>query len=146
MEDTQREMIAAALVVMELAAEEPSNKTRGKTREWLKRWEEKGMFSALITELSVEDTIAYKDMMRMSHEDFLKILGYIEKDITPAQIDGGNIVINPKARLAITLRFLATGETVRSSVFSVSCFKACNILHCKECMLGYNQENGSRIS
>ena len=146
MEDTKREMIAASLVVMELAEEEPSNKKRGKTREWLKQRKEKGMFSALITELSVEDTIAYKDMMRMSHEDFLKILGYIEKDITPAQIDGGNIVIYPKARLAITLRFLATGETFRSSVFSVSCFKTCNILHCKECMLGHNQENGSRIS
>ena len=98
MEDTKRKMIAAALVVMELAEEEPPNKKRGKTREWLKRREEKGMFSALITELSVEDTIAYKEMMRMSHEDFLKILSYIEKDITLAQFNGGNIVIKKKKK------------------------------------------------
>ena len=75
------------------------------------------MFRALSTELSVEDTIAYKEMMWVSHKDFLKILSYIGKDNTPAQINRGNIVINPKAKLVIMLRFLATGETLHSLSF-----------------------------
>ena len=72
MEDRKPKIVAAAFVVMELAEEEPPNKKQGKTTEWLKRQEEKGMFRALIAELSVEDTKAYKEMMQMSHEDFFK--------------------------------------------------------------------------
>ena len=34
-------------------------------------------------ELSIEDTAAYKEMMRMSHEEFLYILRSIEKGISP---------------------------------------------------------------
>ena len=36
MEDTKHKMTAAALVVMDLAEEEPPIKKRGKTREWMK--------------------------------------------------------------------------------------------------------------
>lgn len=42
---------------------------------------------------------------------------YIEADITPQQILGGNKVITAPERLAVTLRFLATGETYRSLSF-----------------------------
>eukprot|EP00795_Rhopilema_esculentum_P011068 gene11068-19929_t len=47
----------------------------------------------------------------------LEKLGATEKDITPYQVSGGNTVISPKAQLVITLRFLATGETIRSMSF-----------------------------
>ena len=56
-------------------------------------------------------------MIRMYYADFLVILSHIEEDITPRQVLGGHKVINPKARLALTLRFLATGETYRSLCF-----------------------------
>ena len=55
--------------------------------------------------------------MRMCHEEFLELLRVIEKDITPNQVIGGNKVICAKARLTVTLRFLATGETYRSLSF-----------------------------
>ena len=42
-------------------------------------------------------------MMRMSHADFQRILSYIEQDITPKRVLGGNKVISPKERLALTI-------------------------------------------
>ena len=55
--------------------------------------------------------------MRMSHEEFLDILQLIEQYITPNTILRGNKVICAKARLTVTIRFLATGETFRSLSF-----------------------------
>ena len=76
-----------------------------------------GIFNNNIQELSIEDTAAFKEMMRMFHEEFLHILRSIEKDITPNQVLGEHKVICPKARLAVTIRFLAAGETFRSFRF-----------------------------
>ena len=59
----------------------------------------------------MEDTSAYREMLRMSHEDFLTIFSFIKREISHHQVAGGNAVIEPKARLTLTLRFLATGET-----------------------------------
>ena len=54
-------------------------------------------------ELAIEDTAEYKDMVRMSHADFQRILSYIKQDITRKQVLGGNKVISPKERLALTI-------------------------------------------
>ena len=109
--------VAAILAIMELTNEGDGAAKRGKTREWVRRREEKGLCNNIVRELSIEDTTAYKEMMRMSHEDFLRILGHIEPDITPHQVTGGNNVISPKSRLTLAIRFLATGETFRSLSF-----------------------------
>ena len=42
-------------------------------------------------------------MMRMSDAVFQPILKYIEQDITRKQVLGGNKVISPKERLALTI-------------------------------------------
>ena len=105
----------ATLVILELTEDDDERGCkRGKTREWMKRREEQGYVENIVRELSVEDTAAYREMMRMSHEEFLHILRSTEKDIVPNQILGGHNVISPKARLTVTIRFLATGETYRS--------------------------------
>ena len=54
-------------------------------------------------ESAIEDTAEYKDMVRMSHGDFQRILSYIEQDIAHKQVLGGNKVISPKERLALTI-------------------------------------------
>ena len=83
----------------------------------MKKRKEQGYYDNIVRELSIEDTAAYKEMMHMSYEEFLYILNIIEKDITPTQIFGGHKVIPAKARLTVTIRFLATGETFRSLSF-----------------------------
>ena len=114
----QKRKAVAALAILNILEEgEERGWERGKTREWIKRREEKGYFNNIIRELSIEDTAAFKEMMRMSHEDFLHILRSTEKDITPNQVLGGHKAICPKARLAVTIRFLATGETFISLSF-----------------------------
>ena len=90
----------AALTIAHLAEEEEEENEqhwkRGKTREWVKRRTEKGYFNNIVRELAIdEDTASYKEMMRMSHEDFTKLLNLIEKDISA------------KERLALTLGFFS---------------------------------------
>ena len=93
-------------------------------------------------ELSIEDTSTYKEMLRMSHEDFLTILGFIERDISPYQVAGGHTVIEPKCRLTITLRFLATGETFRSLALQFRISRAAiSYIHARYCKSVENPSN-----
>ncbi|XP_065061359.1 uncharacterized protein LOC135688440 [Rhopilema esculentum] len=103
--------------VLEDKDELDGNAKRVKTRSWMRRRGEKGCFDNIFAELSAEDTSSFREMIRMSKEDYNYILIKIEKYITPNQIIGGHEIINAKARLALTLRFLATGETYRSLCF-----------------------------
>lgn len=92
-------------------------KGRGTTRSWIRRKEEKGYFNNIVRELMIEDTQGYREMMRMTHDDFVEILRLIEPDITPRQVTGGHKVITAAERLTLAIRFLATGETYRSLSF-----------------------------
>ena len=62
----------------------------------------------------MEDTAGFREMLRMSYEDFKMILSQIEEYITPHQVNGGNKVISAPERLVLALRFLATGESFKS--------------------------------
>ena len=55
------------------SSDEKDMKTRGKTRSWLKRLERLGYFTNLVQELKMEDTQGFKEMLRMSYEDFKKL-------------------------------------------------------------------------
>lgn len=73
----------------------------------------------------IEDTAAYREIMRMNREDFKRILKAIEPDITPRQVMGGHEVIVAAERLTVTLPFLATvqiGCHLASSLQSVWSF------------------------
>ena len=56
-------------------------------------------------------------MKRMSPEQFTEILNAIEPDICKQSTKMGGEPISPAERLALTLRFLATGESFRSLHF-----------------------------
>ena len=117
---SQKRKVLAALTVLELIDEEDNTgkgPKRKKMKAWMKRRDEQGYANNIVRELSMEDTNGFKEMMRMSYEDFLYILNLIEKDITPKQILGGQKVINAKSRLILAIRFLATGESYRSLRF-----------------------------
>ena len=52
---------------------------RGRTKEWIRRRDEKGMYR-LVEDLRAEDTVVYKGMMRINYETFSEILMAIEDD------------------------------------------------------------------
>ena len=107
--------LLAVCVAFEVLNDEDKKPERGKTRQWIRRRNERGYFNNIVKELAIEDTAEYKELIRMSHADFQRILSYIEQDITRKQVLGGNKVISPKERVALTIRFLATGETIQIS-------------------------------
>ncbi len=115
--ELKRKAIAAIILATAIDSDEPEQRTwkRGRTREWMKRREER-YCSNIVRELRIKDSASYKEMMRMEHTQFLEIK-LIERHITPQQILGGNRVISPMSRLTLALRFLATGETYRSLAY-----------------------------
>ena len=94
--------LLAVFIAFEVLNHEDKKCGRGKTRQWIRRRDERGHFNNIVKELAIEDTAEYKNMMRMSHAVFQRILNYIEQDITRKQVLGGNKVISPKERLALT--------------------------------------------
>ena len=94
--------LLAVFIAFEVLNHEDKKCGRGKTRQWIRRRDERGYFNNIVKELAIEDTAEYKNMMRMSHAVFQRILNYIEQDITRKQVLGGNKVISPKERLALT--------------------------------------------
>jgi len=89
---------------------------RGKTREWLNERAEKGMFQTVI-KLSLQDTPAFKEIMRMSPDQFKEILNATEPDICKQSTKMGGEPTVPVERRALTLSSLATGESFRSLHF-----------------------------
>ena len=114
---------AAAAIIAFIVLDEDESKKRGKTRNWIKRRPLKGAFANIVQELRLEDTPGFKEMMRMNYETFLLTLTIIEPYISPEESYRGNQTIKSSERLALTLRFLATGETYRSLSFQfrISC-------------------------
>lgn len=77
-------------------------------RSWLQRRRTRSCYNTLVQELEVEDTNEYKNFMRMTKQTFdtllEKVRPYIEKQDTHMRKS-----ISAEERLAVTLRFLATG-------------------------------------
>ncbi|XP_068684921.1 uncharacterized protein [Montipora foliosa] len=113
---THKRKALIAFMVLELLGGPNDRVKRGKTSEWLKERSEKGIFQTVI-QLSLQDTPAFKEMMRMSPDQFKEILNAIEPDICKQSTKMGGEPIIPSERLALTLRFLATGESFRSHHF-----------------------------
>ena len=112
MEDTTA--LAMIVVLSELVDSDDEKPCRGKTRDWVKRRDEKGYFNNIIQELKVEDRLGFKEMFRMDIVDFEFILGKISQFISPQEIIGGHKPILADERLALALRYLATGESFQS--------------------------------
>ena len=94
--------LLAVFIAFKVLNHEDKKCGRGKTRQWIRRRDERGYFNNIVKELAIEDTAEYKNIMRMSHAVFQRILNYIEQDITRKQVLGENKVISPKERLALT--------------------------------------------
>ena len=65
----------------------------------------------LVQELLLEDTKAYKEMMRVDYNCFKQILQYIEPYISLSESFHGTIIITALKRLVLAIRFFATRES-----------------------------------
>ncbi|XP_067123235.1 uncharacterized protein [Centruroides vittatus] len=96
-------------------------KKRQKRRWWVRKlFRERdlhGFNNTLIPELQFNDREYYIQFLRMSPELFEYLLSKIERNITKKNTRWRE-AISARDRLAVTLRFLATGETFRSLSFS----------------------------
>nr|CAH7743074.1 unnamed protein product [Callosobruchus chinensis] len=87
------------------------------SRKWLQRRQGRGILALLNAELRTEDPESYKIFLRLAPEQFSTLLCLVENDIKK-QDTIMRVSISAEHKLNVTLRFLATGETYRSLMYS----------------------------
>lgn len=85
-------------------------------RPWLARREERGFFHQLFKEISVEDTPAFFELMRMNKQNFRHLVDMLHCRLARRDTNMRHS-IKPDEMCCLTLRFLATGESFRSLHF-----------------------------
>ena len=88
------------------------------TRQWIKRRQKLGAFHALVRELSDEDPKGFKNFLRMDQLSFAEL----DRLVSPLIKRRDTIMreaISPSERLALTLRFLASGRPIHSHKVTV---------------------------
>ena len=106
--------LATLVLLSELVDSDDEKPTRGPTRDWVKRRSSKGYYNNIIMELRIEDRLGFREMFRMDITDFESVLAKVDAQISPKDRLGGTEPIKSHERLALTLRFLATGESFQS--------------------------------
>lgn len=109
-----------AMVMMAACADEAEEQATKRRRIWSKEWLlERPKFSnmELLEKLHQTEPLDFQNFLRMDIETFEALLDlvtpYIKKKDTVMRE-----AITPKARLAVTLRFLATGNSFEDLKFS----------------------------
>ncbi|CAF4947585.1 unnamed protein product [Pieris macdunnoughi] len=80
-------------------------------RDWLSRREILGASNRLLVEMREEDLDGYKNHLRMLPHQFDELLSKIESAIKKQDTHMRN-AIPPKVKLEVTLRYLATGDSL----------------------------------
>ena len=86
-------------------------------REWIMRRPLYGQFSTLMVELAQEDISAYKNFLRMDEGMFQELLNRVGPRITK-KTTWWRQPISPGLKLALTLRYLATGDSYQSMQYN----------------------------
>lgn len=125
---SKRKVAAAAYVIYTLSTEcveeEPIAKKR-KTwvHEWLKKRSSDGAHQKLLREFREVDgqKHLYKNFLRMDESSFNELLELVTP-LIQKQDTNMRVAISPSERLAVTLRFLATGDSYKSlaAVFRIA--------------------------
>ena len=85
-------------------------------RKWLARRHDLGQYARLINELKKEDVKGFRNFMRMDFDVYQEILTRIEYRIKP-KISKYRTPLTAGIKLAITLRYLATGDSYHSLMY-----------------------------
>ena len=82
----EKRNVVMVVLLNELVDSDDEKPTRGKTREWIKRREQKGYFHNIVLELKIEDRLGFREMFRMDVGDFEFVLNEISHVISPGQM------------------------------------------------------------
>lgn len=106
------------LMMLMLQDEDSSKKVSRKVwaRRWLLRRQEKGAFYTIFQELALEDSGCFREFMRMPYAKFSELANVVSQSIRK-QNTTMRMAIPARERLALTLRFLVTGESFQSLSF-----------------------------
>ena len=111
-EDEHAILLGALAVLQQIDTKEKQEKLRKRKRCWVRPWiarrQQLGAFSALVREIEVEDPRAFPNFVGMDIQQFHHLLDVVSPYITH-QDTAMRDAIPPAERLAVTLRFLATG-------------------------------------
>ena len=118
----EKKRILGILLLLDLLSDEDEEPTKKRDRvEWIRPWlarrEQRGIYHLLIRELSLQDTTSYREFFRINKEQFQFLVREIANRIAKKDTVMRSS-IKPDERLAVTLRFLATGETFKSLEYS----------------------------
>ncbi|XP_042207910.1 gem-associated protein 8-like [Homarus americanus] len=117
MSQSRRLVAAAATLVIMKDLKKKKRKKGVWVREWIARRNEEGAHAKLLRELLDEDAVSYKHFLRMCPEDY----DYLLEKVTPKikrQDTHLRKAITPSERLMLTLRFLASGDSYHSLMYT----------------------------
>ena len=105
-----RRVAAAACIIAILMAKRRRKRRNRRvwTRKWILNRNSYGAYHQLLKELQMGDELSYKHFLRMDTESFLAILAIVAPKITYRDTHLRKAIPTGE-RLALTLRFLATG-------------------------------------
>ena len=103
-----RKRQAAAIVIVATLNKKERQKRKWWVRPWISRRSALGAYSTLLQELQVEDPQQFKSFLRMTANDLEEILKLVGPRISKKDTNMRQ-AIPATERLAVTLRFLATG-------------------------------------
>uniref|UniRef100_A0A336MP40 CSON001967 protein n=1 Tax=Culicoides sonorensis TaxID=179676 RepID=A0A336MP40_CULSO len=112
----KKRVIFAATYLLLDQVEEQEKKSSKRTKwvsEWIKKRNQFGCYENLMNELRLESPNLFRNFLRMSAEDYEFLLNRVSP-IIQKQVTIMRSPISAGERLAVTLRYLATGETFSS--------------------------------
>ncbi|XP_008189913.1 uncharacterized protein LOC103311881 [Acyrthosiphon pisum] len=101
------------------------NSKRQKVHDMFISRREEGAFQNIISKHLIDDETKFHNYFRLTKYQFNFVLSAITKDVFKAPTTTVKFPITPKEKLAVTLRYLATGESYRSLAFNF------RISHCE---------------
>lgn len=111
-DNLENDIAIAKLIIKEIKRRR-NRPCRVWVRPWILRRQTYGVYENLLQELASEDSPAYKNYLRMDVKLFKKVLGRVAHRIEK-QDTTFRKALPPGLRLAITLRYLATGDSYKS--------------------------------
>jgi hypothetical protein len=111
--------------VSDLIEEEQNRKKGLWVRDWIGRRDSRGAYTRtlLLKELAAEDVNGYKICLRMTPEKFDALPDMVAPKIARQNTQMRN-AISPRAMLEVTLYFIATGNSYRTSQYFFRVSKA----------------------